>query len=307
MVPERSVLVTPLDAVPDDGRACLGIHQSDVVLRTAIIAGMDDLRANPDILDYVFASLPKDPLTKDIYGAASVEDAKKWFLETEVPVMMNTRVDESKVPCITIGLLSSVEDTSSIGDVHYQASEPGPDKVLVYSDYFQVTRYDSSNGECFVPVNLDLIFPGMIVLDGGGRRHIIREVWDDRLILDADILTDFGRCRIVTVERTVVSLESVQFKESFQITCHAPNEPVYLTYLHSILVFVLLRYKEELIEARGLERTTLSSGEIYLNTSFTTNIVFSRPITVVGYVRNYWPKAIKQPILGIQTFVESME
>lgn len=55
----------------------LGIHQSDVIIRTAIVAALADLRANPWLLDYVFASLPKDEMTMKDYGEKSVEKAKE--------------------------------------------------------------------------------------------------------------------------------------------------------------------------------------------------------------------------------------
>jgi hypothetical protein len=208
-------------------------------------------------------------------------------------------VDENKVPSITISLNSSQEDFASIGDIHHQSAQPGPDRITDLTGGFVPASYNASTGECAVPVDLENIFPGMQLLDSSGRRHTIREVWDDSVLLDPGIMTDLGQCRIVSTQTTVVALESLAFKESFTVACHAPNEPVYLTYLHSIVTFILLRYKEELMEARGLERTTISSGEVYLNTSFNGQIVFTRPITVYGYVRNYWPKVVKQQIQGL--------
>lgn len=299
MVPERNILVNPLDQLLNDGRDCLGIHQSDITLRTAIIAGLEDLRANPAILDYVFASLPKDPLTYRDYGQASVADAKEWFLNTDIPVMMNTRVDENAVPCITVSVASSVEDASSIGDVHYQTTQPGPDQIITYSATFAAQSYNSTTGEMAVPISLDNVFPGMALVDKNGVSHVLLEVWDTSVLISPNVVADFSACKIVSTKKTVVTLESCLFRETFTIACHAPGEPVYLTYLHSITVFILLRYKEQLIEARGLERTTLSSGEVYLNTSFPGNIVFSRPITVSGFVRQYWPKLFRNPVEGL--------
>src|SRR5512133_179851 len=150
MVSDRSILVQPLETLPDDGRVALGIFQSDIILRTAVIAGLADLRANPDMLNYVFASLPKDPLTFRDYGEKSIEDAKDWFLNTDIPVMMNTRVDENKVPCVTISLMSSQEDFASLGDVNSQATQAGPDKNIVYTEKFTPINYNVTTGECQV-------------------------------------------------------------------------------------------------------------------------------------------------------------
>lgn len=113
----REYLVTPIQPLPDDMRAAQGIFQSDIVLRTALVAGLADLRENPALLDYVFASLPKDALTYKVYGEEQVKMAKDWFLSQEIPVFMNTRIDESKVPCVTIAVQSSSE-SAQIGRAH---------------------------------------------------------------------------------------------------------------------------------------------------------------------------------------------
>lgn len=199
----------------------LGIHQSDIIIRSALIAGLDDLRANPWLLDYVFSSLPKDDLTKNDYGQREVDNAKKWFLNTEIPVIMNTRIDETKVPAISVSLMDSNESDTTLGDVHY------------------------------VPVEY-------------------------------------------TVEKDskAVTLESLVFKETYSIGCHAAGETTFATYLHSIVVFILLRYKQRLLEARGFERSTVSSSDFRRNEMFENEMVFSRWISLSGYVRNYWPKDV---------------
>jgi len=86
--------LTPLDP---STTSTLGIHQSDVIIRTAIIAALADLRANPWKLDYVFSSLPKDTLTAKSYGEKDIAQAKRWFLSTEIPVTMVPRIDKAKL------------------------------------------------------------------------------------------------------------------------------------------------------------------------------------------------------------------
>ena len=131
------VLQVPLS--PSDGQALLvkslelplsktiteslGIFQSDVIIRSCIVAALADLRANSWLLDYVFASLPKDEMTMKDYGEKSVEKAKEWFLKTKIPVAMVPRLNEAQVPCITIKLQDSTESEVTLADVHYQTSE----------------------------------------------------------------------------------------------------------------------------------------------------------------------------------------
>ena len=121
----QALLIKSLDLPlpPSMTTEALGVHQSDVIIRTAIVAAIADLRANPWLLDYVFASLPRDDRTMKDYGEKEVQRAKEWFMKTNVPVFMVPRMDEAKVPCITIKLLDSSEAEVTLGDVHYQEKE----------------------------------------------------------------------------------------------------------------------------------------------------------------------------------------
>ena len=307
----RDYMTTPIPVLPDDMRTATGIAQTDIILRTAIIAGLADLRANPDLLDYVFSSLPKDALTYRQYGEEQVSMAKEWFLSQDIPVFMNTRLDDSKLPCITIALTGSSETEEALGDVSYQTAEAAIQQpVIVYSGPFTPTKYDAVTGILGLPSDFTFdVFPGMLLRDGNGTTHTIEDVIDATTIqLATGLNVDFRNSAIVNHGSTQVTVESVDFRETFEIGCHALAESAYLTYLHSIVVFILLRYKEELLESRGLERTTISSGPVTLNTSFqVSEPVFTRMINLTGFVRNFWPKFIRGPLEGLTVEVTPMD
>lgn len=302
MANDRNILVEPIPNAPVS-RESLGIFQSDVILRTAIQTGLADLRANPDLLKYVFASLPTDGLTFGEYGDQQVQAAEQWFLSQDIPVFMNTRIDESKIPCITIGIQSSQEQQATLGDVHYETSEDSiTQTATVYFGPLYPFKYSPATGILSLPSDFEgAIVPGMAVQTLSKKTYIITEVLDPwTLVIDKNINEDLMGISIVTTYKKQVTLESLEFKEVYEIGCHVLGEPIYLTYLHSILIFILLRYKEELLEGRHLERTTVQSGPVVLNTSFPqTQPVFTRMVTLQGFVRQYWPKFVKTPIEGI--------
>lgn len=105
-----------------------GIAQTDVILRTALIAGLNDIRRNPWLLDYCFAQLPADELTNrdPHYGERGKEEAKKWFLNTDIPVIMADLPDEPIIPSITISLVSSEPAEDTLGDKDFWVSEKVP-------------------------------------------------------------------------------------------------------------------------------------------------------------------------------------
>jgi hypothetical protein len=299
----RDYLVEPLQTLPPNIREALGIHQSDVILRTALLTALADIRANPTLLDYVFASLPQDPLTLNEYGQTQVDAAKEWFMNTDVPVFMNTRVDEGKLPCITIALKDSSEAQATLGDVHYETAEPYIEQTT--ETYYKVPRaenYEPSTGVLSLPTDFEGdVYPGMAVMLKDGKKYTIQSVLDPwTLVIDKYVKDSFSDFRIISIRETQATLESLDFRETFEIGCHVVGEPIHLTYLHSIVVFALLRYKEELLEARGLERTTINSTSVVLNTSFPTQQpVFTRMVNVTGFVRQYWPKFIRRPLEGV--------
>lgn len=302
---------TPIPPLPDDMRTAIGIAQTDIIVRTALIAGIEDLRANPDLLDYVFASLPKDALTYKQYGEQQVKMAKEWFLSQDIPVFMNTRLDESKLPCITVALTGSTEAEATLGDVSYQTAEEALQQpTIVYNGPFTPTRYDPVTGYLHLPSTFSYdVFPGMTLRDNLGVTHTIVDAIDATTIeLAPGLVTDFRNSYIINTLPTTVTVESLDFRETFEIGCHALAESVYLTYLHSIVIFILLRYKQELLESRGLERTTLSSGPVVLNTSFqVSEPVFTRMINMTGFVRNYWPKFFRKPVEAVTVEVTTSE
>jgi hypothetical protein len=134
---------------------------------------------------------------------------------------------------------------------------------------------------------------GMLVLDRAGRPFSILQVIDDITVLLAPGLgADFSKVLLKGPRpKFITELESLSFRETYAVGCHASGEAIHLTYLHSILTFVLLRYKQVLLEARGFERSTLSSAEFSRNPAFESEVVYSRFINITGYIRNYWPKA----------------
>jgi hypothetical protein len=151
-----------------------------------------------------------------------------------------------------------------------------------------------------------VIAPGMVVVDAIGKSHEIEAVYDDGSfsILQGTVADFKGATVRGARPSRVVSLESAVYRESYSIGLHVGSEPVYLTWLHSIICFVLLRYKKALLEARGLERTTFSSSDFDRNEGFESELVFSRYISLTGYCRQYWPSDIKPKITGVSSGVK---
>ncbi len=282
----------------------LGIHQSDVVIRSAIIEGIADLRRNPWLLDYVFASLAQDDLTKKAYGNSEIGQAKKWFLKTDIPVFMDTRIGNAKLPAITIGIQESTEDEKTHGDVHYEVSEETEAEWPLLAGPFLPLSYVAATGVMTIPTAVTdelVLAPGMFVIDGGGEAHEILDVAlnEDvsppayQVFLAAGTVSDFRNAAIKgSKPKLITTLESMSFRETYSIECVVDSQVIHATYLHSILVFILLRYKQALLEARGFERSVISSQRLQAYKGTENELGFTRMLSITGYVRQYWPKSV---------------
>lgn len=283
----------------------LGIHQSDIVIRSAVVAALADMRANPWLLDYVFASLPQDTLTWKEYGERDLQQAKKWFLSTNIEVSVLPRFNESQWPQITIELLESTEvvPEAIIGDVNYDPTEDNDMTWPALTQSFVPISYTPSTGLIRLAADCEAwLGPGMFIIDRQGKSHEITEVTDQRTFkIDPGTVADF-RSSVIKGHRPnwKVDVESSSFKETYRLGVHCQGETVHLTWLHAIVQFALLRYKQVLLEARGFERSTISSSQVSLDQRFETENIFSRYVTISGYVRQFWPKTVAQVIDGVE-------
>lgn len=284
-----------------------GIFQGDVIVQTAIQEGLDDLRRNPWLVDYLFASLTQDPLTVKRYGKAQVDEARRWISSVEVPVFTNT-VQAAQLPAVTIAMVESaeVESEATLADVHHDPTEP-LDQDVPLAGPFSPRSWDPASGLMVLPdavVDHLYLSAGMAVADSVGARHEVLEVLGDatvRLRSDGSAL-DFSAASVRPRRPAfAVHLESSSFRESYTLGCHAGAPPLYLLFLHSAVVFVLLRYKQSLLEARGFERTTISSSDFARNQSFENEVGYSRYVTLSGRVRQHWPKDVSRTLQSIES------
>lgn len=300
-------LMLPL---PPAATEAIGIVQTDILVRTAIMAGLADIRANQWLIDFAFAGLSQDKLTLADYGEKTRASAKSWFLATDIPVIMAPKAGLENNPppvAISIQALSSDPDAETLADVHYQTREDLEAQRPALSPVFDAAAYDAVTGFLTLPANITaqlVVSTAMKVVDGAGIGHAIIEVIDsDTVQLAPGTLGEFRGCTLhSTLSPLVSSLESIVYRESFSIVAHAIAEPEHLIWLHSLLTFVLLRYKEALLEARGFERTSFSSRAMEGYQPEGGPFWFTRQVNLTGYVRHIWPKAIGGRLLSIDVF-----
>jgi hypothetical protein len=280
-----------------------GIFNGDILIRHALISGLKDLRDNPWQLQLVFASMLDDDLTKDAYGQKEIDKATSWFLKTEVPIIWDVQLQQSpNMPCITIGLQEGSESEATLADVHFVTKESTKAEWEPLTSKFDA-QYDPDTG--IVIPNIEIIAnTKMLFVDGVGNSHTILGTKilgnQDVFLIEKDLNINFHNCYLKwSTNKLNVNLCSRNFKDSFTVGCHAKGDPILIIYLFNIVLYCLLRYTKTLLEARGFERSQLSYTKVLPNTSLSatgTENIWSRFITVSGFVKNYWAQEISEKI-----------
>ena len=285
-----------------------GIPQGEVILKSAIIAALDDVRANPWLLEYIFASLTTDPVVKQEHGKLEIDAAKQWFTSTRVLVRMDTSMDEPVLPCITISIGNSSESEVTLADLHYDTvatTDVAETCIKALTPSFAVDSYSPSTGIVSIPESVAATFvlaPGMVLVDGVGAKHTILEVLSAKTFrIGLGVQNDLNRCVIRgSMPDSFVTLESVEYRENYSINVHA-SEVFQSQWLTSIVKFCLLRYKQRLLEARGLERTTFGAMGPIQNTALGAQMAFTQSISFTAYARYSWPKDFTRGITSVAT------
>ena len=290
-------MASPFDTFPEpevpSETLALGVHQSDVVIRTALVTAIADIRRHPYLLDFVFASLKQDDLTSQVYGAKEVARAKEWFTSTDVPVVMDYLLDDLPGTCVTISLVESGEAEVTLGDVHYEPFEDAEATWPALTSAFDPVAYSQSTGVLTLPDEVAatlVVVPGMSVVCPSGTFTVVDVVERNQVVLTPGLQADFHGSVIKGAQpRLVTELESVCYKETYRIGCRVHGEPVKLNWLYSVVAFVLLRYKKRLLEARGFERSVVSWAPFAKDERTGGENMWVRFATVSGFVRQTWP------------------
>jgi hypothetical protein len=287
------------------------IFSGDTVIKLAIEQGLNDIRTNPWLIDNIMGHF-KDPALAT-YGQKEIDRCKEWFLNNKVEVLLRYRLDKDEFPCVTIalGASSEMEDMKHLADTSTESVVLLPSDINKPISYiikpFTPTEINNDIGFIGTPesVKIRLIRSGMILVDTStGNGYEIKDIDENGIFVDPDLNIAAPKMAVVPrFQFYEAKVEHSFFRENYTIGCHVHGDPSTLLWLHAIVSYSLLRYKESLLEGRGFSQTSISSSDVapnqYLSTPGGEN-VFSRFITLSGMVENSW---IKSP----QRIVEAVE
>lgn len=296
----------------------MGIFQTDVIICEMLKQGLEDMRKDVWLLDDVFSSLLSTPIISEKYGAKEIANAKDWFLNNKIDVLMRYRTDKDTLPCITVSLgnSSEIEDMKSLGDLSHEVETIMPNTIGKPISYivkpFTPSAYDSTTGILSVPKSVKLrgARAGQILVDPDtGNGYEIVEIVPQGIRIGVDQELSLTRAGIIPKFPFYrVRRERSFFQESITIGCHVHGDPASLLWLHAITSYLILRYREALLEARCFTQSSISSSDLVPNGSFEGpggENAYSRYITLSGMVENSWLKSPRRVIEAVELTEET--
>lgn len=289
-----------------------GIFQGDIIIREAILLGIEDMRKNEWLIDHMLSDLKNINYFTDKYGEKNIQTCKEWFKNNQIDVYMRGRDDKDRLPCVTIQMGGSNEkpDMKHMADQSTEKAILMPNQIGKPIPYvvkpFVPTGYDDQTGEVAVEESVDLsgVSAGMILVNpANGQGYTILDVTATGLLIEPGmeiVATQFGI--VPQFQYYEARVEHSFFDETYIIGCHAHGDTQNLLFLWSIVKYSILRYRESLLEANGFAESSISSGGPDHDEAFTTDggeKAWARFISLTGQVENSW---IKSP----RRFIESV-
>lgn len=291
----------------------MGVFQADLSIKTSIELGLEDIRENTWLLEDILSDCLTNPYLRDKYGKKQVEACIEWFANNKVDIYMNNSGDRDRLPCITISLGSSAEksDMKTMADQSTETVVLLPNKINKPIPYiikpFVPDSYDELTGLVGIDssINIDSVSAGMILVNpSNGEGFPILDIDPNGIHIEAGInIEDGSKFGIVPkYQYYEARVEHTFFQETYQIGCHVHGDPQALLWLHSIVLYSILRYREGLLEANGFAESVVSSSDMVPNADFTTEggeKAWSRYITLTGQVENSWIKSPRRIIESV--------
>lgn len=292
------------------------IFQADIIWHSFLTAALADIRKNLFLMEDAYSFLKTDPLIATTFGQKEIERFKK-ILEKEINIFTEHRPpDTTKYPNITISLGGGTEDAGkdALGDSHGTESVNPADLGGAYPTDRTVlgpvtpVDYDESAG--FITfdddVSLDKVFEGHFVLDTKRNTyHEIFTVLDNVIVIDPSPGLSLTNMKIV---KEALSLshtrKTIWYYENITLTV-ASTDSTEAIYLWSLVMYMLVRYKKTLLEARGWENTTYSYSQLFRESDGSdVNNVYGRQIMVRGRVEH---SAIESTTPNIMSIVQGLK
>jgi hypothetical protein len=291
----------------------MGVFQGDVIIKAMIDLSIEEMRKNPWLLDHAFESLKVIQYIADKYGQPNIDAAKEWFRNSKIDVYMRPRDDKDIMPFVSVLPGGSVEkiEMKHMGDLSTVKKLLLPNKIGEPIPYvvnpFSPTSYDGTQGLVGVDPNtpgLIDISPGMVLINvDTGNGYVIQSLQAGYILIEPGIDLHATKLAVIPIHQFYEArVEHTFNQETYSIGCYAHGDVQNLIFLHTIVYYAIMRYRQVLLEGNGFAESVIRSGEVGEDQNYNGPAgekAYARFITITGQVEQSWIKAPKR-------FIESV-
>lgn len=284
----------------------MAIASFDVEIQAILRFGFDYIIAHPDVIDDIFANFKEGHMWK-MYGDKEIQKIKKWITENEIPVVLSWSLNPQRIPCVSVHIASSSEDTTNsfLGD-HGGIVETPKDPRTIIPEFVPL-EYDVVNSVITVPdsIDLSLVRPAHIVYDGNNEPYMITEVQGHSITiqLEGPAVTPNKFTVKSFIETTRVKRGETYVQEAVDIGIHGHSDQNTVLWLYYMILWISLRFKPE-IEKRCMDLSTFSASDFKRDSQYLGENIFSRWMRVTARTRVSWTE---DPYPEIDTLVANVE
>jgi hypothetical protein len=269
------------------------IYSPDIEVQSVIQYGIDQIRANINVLDEIFANLKEGHLNA-LYGDREIQAIKEWFARTSVPVILGFSLDDTRIPSYSVHLAQESEDVQNAFLNDWAGTEDQDIHPRVIVSSFVPATYDVSAGMIVAAdtVDLDLVVPGHYIADANDVKYLISDVTEQTILVelnpDSTLVPDFSKVQVESFINTATYKRGeAYFNTQLDVGVHARDNPNMVIWLYSILTYILFRYKSE-ISTRCMDLTTYSASDFSKDSQYIASNVYSRWIRLSARTRVSW-------------------
>lgn len=277
-----------------------GFILPELIIESIIRDGMQNVVADPTIIDSIFAQLTRAYNNRK-YGDTEIAKIKQ-MIQKEVAVVFSYNQVDAKVPCysIMIGSDNEAKPRAHLDDFYEEREEQIVDEAELEAlhrvDDIQVLSYDENSGKVLVSDATDLspVYKGMIFVDSLGTEHDIvggiNNATGDKSFFvnkrdEVDFSDDSGYIKS-SLDYKRYDLRGVTGDIQLVVGCHA-KDALTVKYMYVLLKYFILSRKHDMIK-RSLYLATYSGSDFGRDSSYGGDQVMTRFLTINAKVDDTW-------------------
>lgn len=276
----------------------MSLFFGDLRIKAAVELGLEDIQKNPWLLQDILGDTLSNPYLRERYGS-QIESCTQWLANNRINIFLSNRDDKMEHPSVVIQLGTSNEkaDMKHMGDLSVEKVRLMPNNInkpIAYVIKPVSGTYTPSTGAFAFssPVELIHVNAGMILVDPAtGNGYVIQSIGlNNSVNLLTNLNLNAAKYGVVPEYQFYETRIGHTFmQEPYKITCNAMDQQT-LLWLHAIITYSLLRYRQALLEKDGYAESLISSSPMYPNADYSDagQVVWSRDIEITGQVENRW-------------------